>query len=284
MSAAKNKATVSCEVSFAAASGELTALKSDSNHASESPSTASLGTQVKVSSRGSCLCSVLRVVCLCLCSEVAPEPPFYLPKHTVHTYGKKTLVLDLDETLVYCSLQPHPKADAILPVNLQDTETCIYLKKRPGLDVFLRTVSELFELVLFTASMAKYAIPVMSEIDPNGLIDHSLFREHCEQVGNGFVKDLSKLGRNLHDVIIIDVIRTQNNPVAYSRQPENGLPISSFFGEEGDKELSRLLPILKAISESGDVLPLLQAYRQMKTAQAYFRPDTPSTTKADLGV
>ena len=281
MSATKRKATVSCEVSFSAASGELTALKSDSSPAKERRSTVSVGTQVKASG-SSCLCSLLRVVCLCLCADSTPPPTCYLPKHSVHTYGKKTLVLDLDETLVFCSLQPHPKADAILPANLQGTETCFYLKKRPGLDVFLTTVSDLFELVLFTASMAKYAIPVMSEIDPDGLIDHALFREHCEQTGSGFVKDLSKLGRNLHEVIIIDVTRTQNSPIAYSRQPENGLPISSFFGEEGDKELSRLLPILKAISESEDVFPLLQAYRQMKAAQAYFRPDTPSTTKADM--
>ena len=280
MSASKRKSAVSCEVSFTGVPGELTALKSDHSPAKESPSAASPDTQVKVS-QSSCICSLFRAFCVCLCSSEEPEPSCFLPKHSIHTFGKKTLVLDLDETLVYCSLQPHPKADSILPVSLQDKETCIYLKKRPGLDSFLTAASERFELVLFTASLPNYAIPVISEIDPNGLIDHALFRDHCEHTQSGFVKDLSKLGRNMHEIIIIDVNPTQNSPIAYSRQPENGLPISSYFGEEGDKELSRLIPILKAASETQDMLSLLQAYRQMKAAQAYFRPDTPSTTKAD---
>lgn len=283
MTTSKSKAAVSCEVSFVGASGELTALKSDSSPASENLPAVSPDTQVKAN-QGSCLCSILRAICVCLCSSEEPEPACYLPKHSVHTYGKKTLVLDLDETLVYCSLQPHPKADSILPVSLQDKESCIYLKKRPGLDLFLNAVSERFELIIFTASLPKYAIPVISEIDPNGFIDHALFREHCDHTQSGFVKDLSKLGRNMNEIIIIDVNSTQNSPIAYSRQPENGLPISSFFGEEGDKELIRLIPILKAASETQDMLSLLQAYRQMKAAKAYFRPDTPSTTKADQGV
>lgn len=202
---AESSSKVSCEVSFAAPSGELTALKSDPSPALESSQAASSGTEVKSSGPRTCVCSILRVICLCLCPEDQPTPASYLPRHTVHTFGRKTLVLDLDETLVYCTLQPHSKADAILPVTLKDKESCIYLKKRPGLDQFLATVSGLYEVVLFTASMAKYAIPVIAEIDKNGVINHALFREHCEKVKNGFVKDLSKLGRDLNEVIIIDV-------------------------------------------------------------------------------
>ena len=114
-------------------------------------------------------------------------------------------MLDLDETLVCCSLQPQYKPDLILPVTLQDSQASISLKKRPGLDLFLKTVSDLYEVVIFTASRARYAQPVIAAIDPKGRIDHALFREHCEHVENGFVKDLSKLGRNLDEVIIIDV-------------------------------------------------------------------------------
>lgn len=193
-------------------------------------------------------------------------------------------MLDLDETLVCCSLQPQYKPDLVLPVILQDTQTCISLKKRPGLDLFLKTVSELYELVIFTASRSRYAEPVIAAIDPKGRIDHTLFREHCEHVEGGFVKDLSKLGRNLDEIIIIDVKSTQNSPIAYSLQPNNGLAISDFVGDDNDKELIKLLPVLKAASEADDIFSVLQAYRDAKAVKVNVRPETPSrsTTKADL--
>lgn len=283
MAESGDKATVACDISFSAAYCEQTMLNADLTPVSAP--TAVAVTQVKTSGRRSCFCATLQAICLCLCPDDSPETAAYLPSHSVRTYGRKTLVLDLDETLVCCSLQPQFKPDLILPVMMQEKDAFISLKKRPGLDMFLKTVSELFELVIFTASRARYAEPVIAAIDPKGRIDHTLFREHCQQVGTGFVKDLSKLNRNLDEVIIIDVNSTQNSPIAYSLQPQNSLAISSFFGEEGDKELSRLLPVLRALSEAEDIFPLLQAYRELKT-HTCARPDSPSrsTTKADLGL
>ena len=284
MAESRSKATVACEVSFSAAVCEQTMLNADLTPASANP-TAGAVTQVKTSGQRSCFCTVLQAICLCLCPDDSLEEVSYLPSHSVRTYGRKTLVLDLDETLVCCSLQPQFKPDLILPVAMQDKDAFISLKKRPGLDLFLKTVSALFELVVFTASRARYAETVIAAIDPKGRINHTLFREHCQRVETGFVKDLSKLGRNLNEVIIIDVTSTQNSPIAYSLQPQNSLAVSSFFGEEGDKELTGLLPVLRALSQAEDIFPLLQAYRDAK-AHTYVRADTPSrsTTKADLGL
>ena len=67
-----------------------------------------------------------------------------------------------------------------------------------------------YELVIFTASLAKYADPLVDIIDPEKHCAYKLFREHCTFMNNAFVKDLTKLGRNMQDVLIVD-----NSPVAY---------------------------------------------------------------------
>ena len=75
-----------------------------------------------------------------------------------------------------------------------------------------------------------------------------LFREHCTFHNNTFVKDLSKLGRELKDIIIID-----NSPSAYMFQPENALPITSWYEDQKDRELQKLIPILERLSQVEDV-------------------------------
>ena len=67
-----------------------------------------------------------------------------------------------------------------------------------------------YEMAIFTASLQKYADPLMDILDPNRYCSQRLFRDHCTQFNNAFVKDLSKLGRRMEDVIIVD-----NSPVAY---------------------------------------------------------------------
>lgn len=67
-----------------------------------------------------------------------------------------------------------------------------------------------YELVIYTASLSKYADPLVSMLDPNQLCSYRLFREHCTLVNNAFVKDLTWLGRLMKNVIIVD-----NSPIAY---------------------------------------------------------------------
>lgn len=58
-----------------------------------------------------------------------------------------------------------------------------------------------------------------------------------------FVKDMARLGRPLKDAIIID-----NSTTSYMFQPENGLPILSWYEEKNDTKLLELIPVLKAMS------------------------------------
>lgn len=64
----------------------------------------------------------------------------------------------------------------------------------------------MFELVLFTASEQFYADQVINLFDPdNRFFAYRLYRPHCLQVQpNVFVKDLSRLGRDLTKTILVD--------------------------------------------------------------------------------
>ena len=69
-----------------------------------------------------------------------------------------------------------------------------------------------------------------------------------------YVKDLSELGRDMTDVLIID-----NSPTAYLFQPDNALPIISWYDEKEDTQLYDYIPFLQALSNIDDVRPILKA-------------------------
>jgi RNA polymerase II subunit A small phosphatase-like protein len=76
---------------------------------------------------------------------------------------------------------------------------------RPGAEEFIEKMSKYFEIMIYTASMAEYANPVIDRLDLNGVCKVRLFRENCTSFNHYFVKDLSKLNRDLKNLIIIDV-------------------------------------------------------------------------------
>ena len=144
-----------------------------------------------------------------------------------------TLVLDLDETLI--SYQKDEYGRGII-------------KTRPNLNLFLSEINKIYELIIFTAGTQEYADPILNIIDQkNCFFEKRLYRQHAIIIDDGFVKDLSLLGRDLRKVIIID-----NNPFNYELQKENGIFIKSFYGEKDDNVLLELIPILKKIALKKD--------------------------------
>lgn len=173
--------------------------------------------------------------------------------------GRKTLVLDLDETLVHSSFRPVPGPDFIISIELDGVTHRVYVQKRPGVDHFLEEMGSKFEVVVFTASLDKYANPVLDILDPKGFIKIRLFREACVQHYGNYVKDLSLLGRRLEDTLIID-----NSPFSYMFQPDNAIPITSWFNDKTDRELYDLVPfLLEQIVPAEDVAQVIVERKQM---------------------
>ncbi|KAF3081171.1 hypothetical protein TWF569_004481 [Orbilia oligospora] len=166
-------------------------------------------------------------------------PPI-APEHT----GKKCLVLDLDETLVHSSFrQLLQQPDFTIPVEIEGSYHNIYVIKRPGVDQFMKRVGELYEVVVFTASVSKYGDPLLDQLDIHSVVHHRLFRDSCYNHQGNYVKDLSQLGRDLKDTIIID-----NSPTSYIFHPQHALPVSSWFSDAHDNELLDLIPVLEDLA------------------------------------
>ena len=85
-------------------------------------------------------------------------------------------------------------------------------------------------MVIFTASLSKYADPLMNLMDPSGICTMRLFREHCTYINGVYTKDMSKIGRDMKDAMILD-----NSPSAYMLQPECAVPIISWYDNPNDR-------------------------------------------------
>lgn len=187
-----------------------------------------------------------------------PIKKFLLPPLAEEHKGRKTLVLDLDETLVHSSFKPISNADFIIAVELDNIVHRVYVRKRPGVDHFLKAVGEKFEIVVFTASLAKYADPVLDILDVEHVVHARLFREACVQHYGNYVKDLSHLGRSMESCVIID-----NSPFSYMFQPDNALPVTSWFNDKNDRQLYDILPLLDEIAgaHDEDVIAILNRHK-----------------------
>ena len=187
--------------------------------------------------------SILASVFLKDNSEFKSEPAPYL--HTIN-HKKYSLILDLDETLVHFKMNPENKSEGVLKV-------------RPGVMEFLDAVDKYYELIIFTCATQDYANLLIDAIEENKIyFEHRLYRQHTVIIDNDFVKDLTRIGRPLDKIAIVD-----NMPQNFRLQKENGINIKAFWGEDiYDTALINLSPILINIAEEGgDIRKGLAKYR-----------------------
>ena len=145
---------------------------------------------------------------------------YFLPE--ISKQHEYTLILDLDETLVHVIIDNKPNSNKA---------KVIY---RPYLFEFLARMKRIYEIVIFTVSTKDYADKVCGCIEKKEkYFDYKLYRQHVTYIGREYYKDLSKLGRDLKKVVIVD-----NMPQNFALQKENGIAIKAFYGDcSTDKNL-----------------------------------------------
>ena len=178
-----------------------------------------------------------------------PCPCIYQKSPYLNFVQKKpyTLIIDLDETMASFKFIDIKKGNGIL-----------YL--RPNLENFLEVIKDYYEIIPFTSASRDYADIALDLIEKKEkkYFEIRLYREHTTQFGTKYIKDLTKLGRDLSKVIIVD-----NLSQCFKLNKENGILISSFFGEdENDKALIELQKILiKIYYDNDDVRKSLIKYK-----------------------
>ncbi|RMZ82370.1 hypothetical protein DV737_g2128, partial [Chaetothyriales sp. CBS 132003] len=164
-----------------------------------------------------------------------------------------TLVLSLDDLMVHSEWT---------------RATGWRIAKRPGLDYFLRYLSQYYELVLFTTQPFASGEQVMRKLDPYMMIRWPLYREATLYKDGGYIKDLSYLNRDLSKVIIID---TDAHHVM--NQPENAIVLPPWKGDPKDQTLIQLIPFLEYVATMGfdDVRKVLKSFEGKSVPEEFAR-------------
>jgi CTD nuclear envelope phosphatase 1 len=160
----------------------------------------------------------------------APAPPRPLIPRRQPSYlnieptsqPRKTLILDLDETLIHSMSKGGRMSTghmvevrlnaASLGMGGQSQHPILYwVNKRPYCDEFLRRVCKWFNLVIFTASVQEYADPVIDWLETERkFFSARYYRQHCTYRQGAYIKDLSSVDPDLSNVMILD-----NSPLSY---------------------------------------------------------------------
>lgn len=213
-------------------------------------------------------CSMLKMPAA---EDVKPKQVMLGPRSKL-----KTLVLDMDETMIHSKFYPVTNDDLTTieaGILRTDENGCqefnIYLSKdndpdasaesyirlnvkvRKHLEDVLLYLSNMYEIAVFTAGEKEYADTVLDFLDcDRTVIKHRLYRKHCMNPVKGvYVKDLRVIGdRDLKDMVLVD-----NSIVSFAFQLSNGIPIAAFTGEPKDEELLFLVTYLEELFSQPDV-------------------------------
>ncbi|CAD8152903.1 unnamed protein product [Paramecium octaurelia] len=164
----------------------------------------------------------------------------------------KSLVFDLDETLIHCQESNDDPSDIVLTIKFPTGETVeAGINIRPYCKEMLQILSQKYEIIVFTASHECYAQKVLNYLDPDKkFIHHRFFRDSCVVIQDGLhIKDLRVIGnRNIKDMVLID-----NASYSFCFQLDNGVPIIPFYDNALDKELIYLTTYLMDLMQDQDI-------------------------------
>lgn len=194
-----------------------------------------------------------------------------IPRRKGYEY-KKTVIFDLDETLVHCCEDSSIEPTIVLPIHFITGEVieapiCV----RPYALECLRQVSKHYEVIVFTASHQSYADAVLDYLDSDReIIHHRFYRQHCVFMDGIYIKDLRIFAnRKIKDMIIVD-----NFAHSFAYQLDNGIPIISWVDYEHDKELQGLIYYLKKLVQVDDIRETNKKVFSLRTFVEEFNRET----------
>ncbi|KAL8735383.1 MAG: hypothetical protein Q9166_000928 [cf. Caloplaca sp. 2 TL-2023] len=145
------------------------------------------------------------------------------------------------------------------------------MAKRPGVDYFLRYLSQYYELVIFTSLPSMIGDPIIRKLDPYRVVMWPLFREATRYRNGEYIKDLDYLNRPLSRTLLLDT-----NPSHASLQPSNAIILPKWTGSPNDTELVSFIPFLEYIASMGftDVREVLKTFEGKHIPSEYSRRES----------
>ena len=180
--------------------------------------------------------------------------------------GKKRLaIFDLDETLIHCELKDIDSAQKKIKIKMSASlEKTIGLNIRPNFEKSILKIKEKYHVIMFTASLQKYADAVMDEIDPTGsLFEYRLYRNNCTQIKVDnqiyYIKDLRVLKNiSLDDIVIID-----NSVLSFAFHLDNGIPILPYYRGDNEIEMKSLVKLLDNLADVPQIKTKLRSLMKL---------------------
>lgn len=170
----------------------------------------------------------------------------------------KTLVLDLDETLISSSMIKPDSFDFSVPIVMEGIEYDVFVRKRPGCDDLLEFASKNYHLYFFTSSLPQYANTIIDILIPGFPHDRVLTRKYCDFVNGSYIKNLRHFHSSLSSIIIID-----DKASSFVFNQSNGIPITSWTGDYSDTQLSNfIIPFLNDCLPMKDVRFEIAKFKQ----------------------
>lgn len=188
-----------------------------------------------------------------------PQTPVKVPFR--RTTNKPTLILDLDQTMIFASpnVLDERQPDSVF-IDSQGGE--VYIYKRPFVEFFFEHLINIYEIIAFTSGRQRYAEHIINLIDPEQKYIKALYtRKQCTTLFNFFIKDLSILDIDLSRAVILD-----DSLVSFSFHVDNGILIEAWTGDPNDMSLLRMTPFMKDLANSHDIR---QAIRGKTTVWKY---------------
>uniref|UniRef100_A0A6P4EDY3 Mitochondrial import inner membrane translocase subunit TIM50 n=1 Tax=Drosophila rhopaloa TaxID=1041015 RepID=A0A6P4EDY3_DRORH len=143
-------------------------------------------------------------------------------KSRLSLVDKKTLVIDMDETMITTRRKDR--------------------------------VSKWYDLTIFTAGIEIYASPILDFLDRGkGILNRRLYRHDCIDILGLRAKYVSLASTDLSNVLLLDNSRTE-----CSFNAGNAVHIKSYRIDSRDQALINLLPFLDALRFTKDVRSILQ--------------------------